>query len=48
MVEVKTAAWALQHQAFLESLGRAAIGEGPWPYNIVSSFAISYGLIAGL
>ncbi|KAK8845518.1 hypothetical protein IAR55_006233 [Kwoniella newhampshirensis] len=34
MVEVKQASWAIQHEAFLESLGKAACGEGPWPYNI--------------
>lgn len=36
MVEIKSAAWSLQHQTFLQALGKAACGEGPWPYNIVS------------
>ena len=37
MVEVKDAAWALHHQSFVYALSRAAIGEGPWPYTIVSN-----------
>jgi hypothetical protein len=36
MVEVKAAGWDLQHRDFVEKLGRAALGEGPWPFNIVS------------
>ncbi|WVQ93754.1 hypothetical protein IAU59_000831 [Kwoniella sp. CBS 9459] len=34
MVEIKEASWALEHQSFLEALGKAALGEGPWPYTI--------------
>ncbi|WWC85879.1 uncharacterized protein L201_000746 [Kwoniella dendrophila CBS 6074] len=34
MVEAKEASWAMNHQAFLNNLGKAAIGEGPWPYDI--------------
>ncbi|WVR03518.1 hypothetical protein IAU60_000509 [Kwoniella sp. DSM 27419] len=34
MVEIKDASWSLQHQAFLEALSAAAVGEGPWPYSI--------------
>ncbi|KAK6905298.1 hypothetical protein I204_05244 [Kwoniella mangroviensis CBS 8886] len=34
MVEVKEASWAMEHQDFLDRLGKAALGEGPWPYNI--------------
>ncbi|WVF66125.1 hypothetical protein IAT40_000864 [Kwoniella sp. CBS 6097] len=34
MVEIKEARWPLEHSTFLESLGRAAVGEGPWPYAI--------------
>ncbi|OCF36192.1 hypothetical protein I316_02065 [Kwoniella heveanensis BCC8398] len=34
MVEIKEASWALEHQSFVEALGKAAIGEGPWPYTI--------------
>jgi hypothetical protein len=35
-IEVKTAAWAIEHQTFIENLSSAAKGEGPWPLNIVS------------
>ncbi|WWC58202.1 uncharacterized protein I303_100738 [Kwoniella dejecticola CBS 10117] len=34
MVEVKDASWSMEHSAFLDSLGKAALGEGPWPYNM--------------
>lgn len=37
MVEIKTAAWAIQQEAFIVQLGRAAVGEADWPFNIVSS-----------
>lgn len=37
MVEVKSATWELQHQAFLRDLNQAAIGEGKWPLEIVST-----------
>lgn len=41
MVEVKSAAWAIEREAFLDTLGVAALGEGDWPYNIVSTSVIS-------
>nr|XP_019014566.1 uncharacterized protein I206_00649 [Kwoniella pini CBS 10737]OCF53347.1 hypothetical protein I206_00649 [Kwoniella pini CBS 10737] len=34
MVEIKDASWAMEHQKFLDNLGKAALGEGPWPYSI--------------
>ncbi|WRT63769.1 uncharacterized protein IL334_000694 [Kwoniella shivajii] len=34
MVEIKEASWSMEHQAYLDSLGKAAIGDGPWPYSI--------------
>ncbi|WVW81880.1 hypothetical protein I302_103878 [Kwoniella bestiolae CBS 10118] len=34
MVEVKDASWAMEHQAFLDKLGKAALGDVSWPYNI--------------
>lgn len=40
MVEIKTAAWAIQQEAFLGQLARAATGEGDWPFNIVSTLAL--------
>jgi hypothetical protein len=36
MVEVKSAAWALEKEEFLAKLSQAAVGEGYWPTNIVS------------
>jgi hypothetical protein len=36
MVEVKAATWDIQQIAFREKLGKAACGEGDWPFNIVS------------
>lgn len=36
MVEVKSAAWDLEQEIFLTKLNQAAVGEGPWPLNIVS------------
>ena len=44
MVEIKTAAWDLQHRDFIEDLRKAAVGEGAWPYNIVSPCKISQRL----
>ena len=40
MVEIKSAAFVLQQQNFLEALARAATGEGPWPYNIVGLVSV--------
>ncbi|WWD22472.1 hypothetical protein CI109_106965 [Kwoniella shandongensis] len=34
MVEIKQASWTIQHETFLDALGKAACGEGPWPYTI--------------
>jgi hypothetical protein len=36
MVEIKGASWDSERDEFLQKLGKAAIGEGDWPYNIVS------------
>lgn len=36
MVEVKQASWEVEHREFLDKLGKAATGEGAWPYQIVS------------
>jgi len=36
MVEVKAATWDIQQIAFRDRLGKAACGEGDWPFNIVS------------
>lgn len=36
MVEVKSASWVLEREAFVRTLTSAAIGEGDWPFNIVS------------
>jgi hypothetical protein len=36
MAEVKSAQYMLEREGFLEQLGRAATGEGDWPFNIVS------------
>lgn len=36
MVEVKAATWDIQQVAFRDKLGKAACGEGDWPFNIVS------------
>ena len=49
MVEVKTAAWSIQHASFVEALGKAAIGEGPWPYTIVrSQYTSSAHMLKGM
>ena len=36
MVEIKTASWDVDRREFSARLGRAAAGEGDWPFNIVS------------
>jgi hypothetical protein len=51
MVEIKTAGWDVQHNEFLEKLGRAAMGDGPWPSNIVNAIMAGHARrtdIAGL
>lgn len=40
MVEVKQASWDMEHRDFLDKLGKAALGEGPWPYQIVSKLCL--------
>ena len=47
MVEVKSAAWEIDKKNFLDRLGKAACGEGDWPYNIVSCLNVHPRLISG-
>ncbi|KAK4688867.1 hypothetical protein P7C73_g1215, partial [Tremellales sp. Uapishka_1] len=39
MVEIKAADYDQRHQSFLEQLGRAACGDGPYPWRIECPFA---------
>ena len=36
-VEVKSAQYLMERETFLKALGRAATGEGHWPFNMVST-----------
>jgi hypothetical protein len=37
MVEMKSAQYTLEREAFLSKLGKAATRDGPWPYSIASA-----------